>query len=85
MNFGHRNHGTCRHPSQQLKATTTIRFLVTMAKMATLTLANIALDVQISICTYLHPSDILALRMVCHVDFQKFFSLLQNQLLSQDL
>ena len=33
--------------------------------MASLTLANICLDVQIGICTFLHPSDILALRKVC--------------------
>jgi hypothetical protein len=33
--------------------------------MAALTLANICLDVQIGICMFLHPSDILALRKVC--------------------
>ena len=42
-----------------------------MAKLVSLTLANICLDVQISICMYLHPSDILALRKVCR--HQKFF------------
>jgi hypothetical protein len=31
-----------------------------------LTLANTPLDVQITICMFLHPSDILALRKVCH-------------------
>jgi hypothetical protein len=30
------------------------------------TLANIPLDLQIAICIFLHPSDILALRKVCH-------------------
>ena len=41
------------------------QFSVAMAKLVALTLANICLDVQISICMYLHPSDILALRKVC--------------------
>jgi hypothetical protein len=36
-----------------------------MAEVATLTLAKICLDVQIAICMFLHPSDILALRKVC--------------------
>ena len=36
-----------------------------MAEVAAPTLANICLDVQIGICMYLHPSDILALRKVC--------------------
>ena len=36
-----------------------------MAKAAALTLANICLDVQIGICMFLHPPDILALRKVC--------------------
>ena len=38
---------------------------VAMAEVAASTLANIPLDVQISICLFLHPSDILALRKVC--------------------
>ena len=36
-----------------------------MAEVAAITLANICLDVQIGICMYLHPSDILRLRKVC--------------------
>ena len=36
-----------------------------MAEAAALMLANICLDVQIRICMFLHPSDILALRKVC--------------------
>jgi hypothetical protein len=31
-----------------------------------LTLANTSLDLQITICMFLHPADILALRKVCH-------------------
>ena len=46
-----------------------------MANLATLTLANICLDVQIGICMCLHPSDILSLRKVC--PHQKF-SLLES-------
>ena len=38
---------------------------MSMTEVAALTLANICLDVQIGICMYLHPSDILALRKVC--------------------
>ena len=41
-----------------------------MAEVAPLTLANIPLDVQIGICLFLHPFDILALRKVCQ--HQKF-------------
>ena len=33
--------------------------------MAEVTLTNICLDVQIGICMFLYPSDILALRKVC--------------------
>ena len=44
-------------------------------KVAALTLSSICLDVQISICMLLHPSDILALRKVCR--HQKF-SLLKS-------
>lgn len=33
--------------------------------MATLTLADMYLDVQIDICMHLQPSDILTLRKVC--------------------
>ena len=33
---------------------------------AALTLSNTPLDLQITICTFLHPSDILELRKVCH-------------------
>jgi hypothetical protein len=36
-----------------------------MTEVATLTLVNVCLDVQIGICMFLHPSDILALRKVC--------------------
>ena len=36
-----------------------------MAEETALTLANSCLDVQIAICMFLHPSDILALRKVC--------------------
>ena len=42
--------------------------MTTMISMADseLTLANIALDLQITICIFLGPIDILALRKVCH-------------------
>ena len=40
-------------------------FTVAMSEVAALTLANICLDVQIGICMFLHPSDILALRKAC--------------------
>ena len=46
-----------------------------MAEVAPLNLASIPLDVQIGICLFLHPSDILALRKVCR--HQKF-SLLKS-------
>jgi hypothetical protein len=46
-----------------------------MDEVAALTLANVCLDVQIGICMYLHPSDILAMRKVCR--HQKF-SLLKS-------
>jgi hypothetical protein len=36
-----------------------------MFEAAPLSLANICLDLQIGICMFLHPSDILALRKVC--------------------
>ena len=36
-----------------------------MTEVAPLTLEKIPLDVQIGICLFLHPSDILALRKVC--------------------
>ena len=38
--------------------------IVSDSVVAALTLANICLDVQIGICMFLHPSDILALRKV---------------------
>ena len=42
--------------------------------MAKLTLANsIPLDLQITICIFLRPIDILALRKVCHQSILKFF------------
>ena len=44
-------------------------------QVVALTLANICLDVQISICMYLHPSDILTLRKVCR---HHKFSLLKS-------
>ena len=50
------------------------QFPVAMAEVAAaLTLANICLDMQIGICLFLHPSDILALRKVCR--HQKFLLL----------
>ena len=54
-----------------------------MAEVATLTLANICLDVQIGICMFLHPSDILALRKVCR--HQKFSLLKSLKYYHQDL
>ena len=54
-----------------------------MVKVAALTLANICLDVQIGICMYLHPSDILALRKVCR--HQKFSLLKSVKYYYQDL
>ena len=44
--------------------TTVTKISVAMANLAALTLANICLDVQIGICMFLHPSDILSLRKV---------------------
>ena len=41
------------------------RITLAMAEVTALTLANTCFDVQISICMFLHPSDILALRKVC--------------------
>ena len=41
----------------------------------TLTLSNICLDVQIGICMFLYPSDILALRNVCR---HQMFSLVEG-------
>ena len=57
-------------------------FSVPMAEVAALTLANIDLDVQICICMFLHPSDILALRKVCR---HRQFSLLKSVKYYQDL
>jgi hypothetical protein len=37
-----------------------------MAELTKLTLANFPLDLQITICIFLRPIDILALRTVCH-------------------
>ena len=54
-----------------------------MAEVTALTLANICLDVQISICMFLHPSDILALRKVCQP--RKFSLLKLLMYYSQDL
>jgi hypothetical protein len=42
------------------------QFSVATAEVAALTLANLCFDVQIGICMCLHPSDIMALRKVCH-------------------
>jgi hypothetical protein len=56
---------------------------VAMDEMAALTLANICLDVQIGICMFLHPSDILALRKVCRL--QKFSLLKSVKYYYQDL
>jgi hypothetical protein len=39
---------------------------ISAAMEPTLTLANTPLDLQITICIFLHPFDILALRKVCH-------------------
>ena len=39
---------------------------ISAAMKRALTLANTPLDIQITICIYLHPFDILALRNVCH-------------------
>ena len=44
----------------------------------TLTLSNICLDVQIGICMFLHPSDILALRKVCR---NQKFSLVESNII----
>ena len=52
------------------------KFSVAMAEVvAALTLANICLDVQIGICMFLHPSDILTLRKVRQ---HRKFSLLKS-------
>jgi hypothetical protein len=55
--------------------------LVAMAagEVTALTLASICLAVQIGICMFLYPSDILALRMVCR--HQKFSLLVSEVLL----
>ena len=45
----------------------------------TLTLANTPLDLQITICIFLHPCDILALRKVCHqINIESFGCLLRH-------
>ena len=48
---------------------------VAMAEVVALTLAKFCLDLQIGICMFLHPSDILALRKVCR---HHMFSLLKT-------
>jgi hypothetical protein len=50
---------------------------ISAAMVPALTLANTPLDLQITICIFLHPSDILALRRVCH---QSTLNLLVAQL-----
>ena len=42
------------------------QLLAAMDSEPALTLVNTPLDLQITICIFLHPSDILALRKVCH-------------------
>ena len=42
------------------------KFSTAMSESNVPMLVNLALDLQITICTLLHPSDILALRRVCH-------------------
>ena len=44
-----------------------------MAKLTRLTLANIPFDLKITICIFLRPIDILALRKVCHQSIPDFF------------
>ena len=53
-----------RHPKSinDLDSASQPKFPVAMAEV---TLTNICLDVQIGICMFLYPSDILALRKVC--------------------
>ena len=46
-----------------------------MAKLTRLTLANIPFDLHITICIFLRPIDILALRKVCHQSIPVFFLL----------
>ena len=46
--------------------------------MGALTLANTPLDLQITICMFLHPSDILALRKVCHQSTLESFICLRH-------
>ena len=52
---------------------------VAMVSSEAATLVNIALDLQILICTFLHPFDILALRQVCHQSTLDLF-IAQSQL-----
>ena len=60
-----RSHTNTRDSDNHHNTTLEQRWSVAMAQAAALTLANIPLDVQIGICMFLHPSDILALRKVC--------------------
>jgi hypothetical protein len=41
-------------------------FSAAMAELTRLTLTNIPFELQITICVFLRPIDILALRKVCH-------------------
>ena len=59
----------------KIRVTDNFSVQAAMAEVAALTLSNIPLDVQIGICMFLHPSDILALRKVCR--YRKF-SLLKS-------
>jgi hypothetical protein len=51
-------------------------------ELSTLNLVDIALDLQITICIFLHPFDILAVRKVCH---QSTLNLLVAQVTGQHL
>jgi hypothetical protein len=70
-------------PSTYLSFPWLIRNQQFSMEVAALTLANICLDVQIGICMFLHPSDILALRKVCR--HRKFLLLRSVKFYYQDL
>ena len=61
------DHASCAlHERLQLERRSSYPTRATSATMEpALTLANAALDLQISICMFLHPADILAVRKVC--------------------
>ena len=75
--------GLFKRPKPVNDSASQSKFPVATAEVAALTLANICLDVQIGICMFLQPSDILALRKVCR--HRKFSSPKSVKYYYQDL